>query len=260
MNDPHVKALTYTIKHDDSVDYTNARPFSREEDGFSIRATGTAVRFRFHAHYATPEDAKRVIDEYIRAWEFDAQLSCGPDAFTLTYSGAEVVDRKPLGRPTRSLEFISRAGLKVEGSLHVCVADLPRPPRDIVPCPDAETMHRRYMGYLLGREPLPSMAYFCLTVLEGMCRMHEKKRTSVADKLSIDPRVLEQIGRLSSTKGDAEARKGEGVGNPICPSEQRFLEEAIKRIIRRVAEIASCPDSRLDLITLADLPSIGRDD
>ncbi len=37
MNDPHVVALNYSIKHDSSVDYSTALPLDHEEEAFRIR-------------------------------------------------------------------------------------------------------------------------------------------------------------------------------------------------------------------------------
>ena len=89
------------------------------------------------------------------------------------------------------------------------------------------------MGYLQGREPLASMAYFCLTMLED-----KKDRMTAARKYGIDREVLTKIAKLSSEKGGQEARKARGINRELTPSETRFLQKAIPALIRRAAEVA----------------------
>lgn len=260
MNDPHVKSLGYRIEHDTSVDYERAKPFSHDEEAFSIVVDNLHVRFRLNEHHATKEEARQAIDGYIRAWEFDAQLNHGPRSFKLIFTDSEIIDRNPTGREVHAMGIHDRGSLSF--SVTMGLPDYPKPPSDIVLCPDATAMHHRYMGYLLKHEPLPSMAYFCLSMLEMQAAKQSRKRESgkrkkrknAAKDYGIDIQVLDKIGRLSTTKGDADARKGEGVGHPLSAHEQGFLQEAIKRIVRRVAERAACPDGELRQITLADLP------
>ena len=50
--------------------------------------------------------------------------------------------------------------------------------------------------------------------------------------------MLTKIGFLSSDKGGQQARKKSGTNNNLTAQDRRFLEEAIKAIIRRAAEKA----------------------
>ena len=59
------------------------------------------------------------------------------------------------------------------------------------------TMYDRYTGYLQGREPLTSMAYFCLTMLT---KHLNKGRKKAATKYRIGDSILKDIERLSSIK------------------------------------------------------------
>ena len=93
--------------------------------------------------------------------------------------------------------------------------------------PDVSTMYNRLSGYYGGREPLQSMAYFCLTMLER--HFTRSRREAAADFYNIDTAVLDEIGRLSSTKGGAtSARKAGGLGTELSHAESRFLEAAVK--------------------------------
>ena len=42
----------------------------------------------------------------------------------------------------------------------------------------------------------------------------------------------------------------------LTEDETRFLEEAVKKIIRRTAEVAADPDQHLSQVTLSDLPKL----
>lgn len=271
MNDPQVQALIYQIDHDDSVDYSEAKPCSRDERGFRVRADNLQVRFDFSEHHATEEEAKGAIADYIRAWEFAAQLEHGPEGFGLRLVDSVVVDRHPpvpdptSGHLQASATFRGgRETMRAELSVTSKPDAYPCPPTAIEPSPDAESMHRRCMSHLRRREPLPSMAYFCLSMLEDppsegrSSGWTSNKRTAAAEKYRIDESVLAEIGRLSSTKGGTDARKREGAAKPLDQSERRFLLEAIKRLILRAAERAAGPDAVLAPITLSDLPHLHR--
>lgn len=54
MNDPHVLALHYRIKHGpDAIDWSRAVPLDKDEDSFRVQAANGRVRFEFKAHYTS---------------------------------------------------------------------------------------------------------------------------------------------------------------------------------------------------------------
>ena len=253
MNDPHVVALIYRVEHGDSIDYSKAKPLVVDEPGFRLSVADRRARFEFKEHYATAEQARAAIADYIRVWEFDATLKRGnPDSFGLRFEKPEIIDRNPTPGAVRlSSSFV---GVAVTGSakLTVSTPNYPSPPSDVAIDPDAETMHGRYMGYRQKREPLPGMAYFCLTVLEAGAG----SRKAAANKYGIDFSVLAKIGDLTANRGGAQARKAGGVATDLSGQEQRFLNQAVKAIVRRVAERAHAPTGALPTISLSDLPSL----
>ncbi len=98
------------------------------------------------------------------------------------------------------------------------------------------------------------MANLCLNMLENRL---SKNRTEAARKYGISLQVLNKIGNLVTNKGGPEAaRKASGVGNKLTSEESRFLEEAVKKIILRVARVAHNPRQQLRKITLTDLPQL----
>ncbi len=257
MNDPHVVALNYRIDHGDTIDYSHAEPLEREEPGFRVTVKDRKVRFELKEHYATEEQAREAIAEYIRVWEFDATLKhCNFEAFRLVFETPEIVDRKPT--PGR-ISLVAR-GAAGFASLSVSVQErppaYPEPPSDIALNPDAKTMHQRYLGYRSGREPLASMANFCLTVLEASTGKQRGMRAGAARIYNVDKRILDKIGELSAHRGGTEARKAGGLATEFSSEERHFLDRALNTIIRRVAQRELTPKGDLPKISWSDLPPI----
>ena len=254
MNDPHVVALWYRIEHGDSVDYGEAQPLDRAETGFRVKVEQGRVCFEFKDHYATKDAARKAIEDYIRVWEFEAGLLGGPHSFQLTFDRPQITDRKPVPGVVNVSGHIRAGTPTVTVKAQVVKNHYPAPPSGLKLTPDVQTMYDRFQGYRLGREPLASMAYFCVTVLEGQPR--KKARTAAAKKYGIQLEVLSKLGDLSSKRGGQQARKAIGKDDDLTAQESRFMEEAIRAVIRRAAEKAHAPDGDLPEISLSDLPPI----
>ena len=258
MNDPHVVALIYDVKHGDSFDYRNAKPLARAEPGFLLTVENKKARFEMKEHFATERSARASIHEYIRVWEFDACLESGPDSFRLEFAGPEIVDRDPTAR---GLSVSARAGAPtVSVRLTVVPPAYPSPPPDMAVRPHdsaIDTMFQRYMGYRSNQEKLPSVANFCLTVLGKQATSGRTGRKGAAEEFKIELGVLGKVGQLCATKGGKmEARKADGTSQDLSTGERLFLEHAVKRMIRRAAEKAYDPDRQLKEIKLSDLPPL----
>ena len=258
MNDPHVVALNYKIEHHSSIDYDAASPLDHSEDAFEIHVERTNVRFAMKKHYATKSEALESVEAYIRAWEHLAALQNGPNEFKLIFDGAEIEDRDP----TPGVVYVSPKPLRInvsvgEPTIHVSRGAYPRPPsRRMEFSRDVALMFDRYVGYHARREHLTGMANFCLTVLENSVRAKKNRRKAAAGHYDIEYKVLDEVGRLCSNKGGAEARKAQGVGQDLNGQERQFLEEAVKAIIRRAAEVAGDPNGSRDTILLSDFPDL----
>ena len=167
MNDPHVAVLIYKIEHGDSIDYSKAKPLDHEEAGFRVKITNGQVCFKFKDHYASVDEAREAIGDYIRSWEFDAGLREGPNRFKLKFDQSQIEDRNPtpgavsIGTPIRFSFTVS------EPTVTLSPACYPPPPSGLKLTPDVQTLYDRYVGYLQGREPLTTLAYLCLTILES---------------------------------------------------------------------------------------------
>ena len=253
MNDPHVAALIYRIEHGDSIDYSQAKPLVVDGPQFRLSVEDMRARFELKAHYSTAEQARDAVADYIRVWEFDATLKRGnPDSFRLRFDKAEIIDRNPTPGAVRLSGGLVGMGGTLSAKLTVSTPNYPSPPSDLAINPDAETMYARYMGYRQKREPLPGMAYFCLTILEAGAG----DRKAAAKKYAIDFSVLKKIGDLTANRGGSQARKAGGVSTELSHQEHRFLDRAVKAIVRRVAERAHAPTGAPPTISLSDLPSL----
>jgi len=139
------------------------------------------------------------------------------------------------------------------GTLTVTISrrSYPQPPRAFRVTTEVEIAFRRWRAYLAGSEPLQGMAYFVLTLLESQAG----SRRDAAAVFGVDPTILSKVGELSSTRGNAAtARKIGRVMqlNDLSGPEKTWLEEAIRRLIRRLGERAS--GAAQTPVTLKDLP------
>ena len=264
MNDPHVDALVFRIEHGPALAYSDdAPPIDREEPGFRVTLKDGTVRFELKEHYATKEEALERVRPYVRSWEMDAGLDRRPGDFRLEFQEAVVIDRHPPA-PIPGTISVSPSPIRWRFTTGVPEVTLTRPAYPSPPAgvtlnaddPNVKTMYDRLSGYYAGREPLPSMAYFYLTVfLSPFSGNRNVRRTAASAHYHIDKQVLDEIGDLSSEKGGPDsARKVGAMGSALSRKEERFLEAAVTAIIRRAAEVAQNPGAAFPPITLADLP------
>ena len=267
MNDPHVEALIYMVEHDRSVRYKDETLVEFERPKFRVKLEDGRARFELKEHYATPREARAVVQPFIEQWEFEEALRIGPGQFALSFDRAVVVDRQPTpgvhsvwAGPIRWHFALSTPQVTVSGPY-------PQPPSEQamdIYDPDVQTMLHRYTGYRQGHEPLPSMAYFCLTMLEYRFTGNSggSSRDKAAEHFRVDRDVLNHIGRLTGDKvgkGGRGARKaidGKGIPEDFSPEEQLFLAGAIRHLILQAARVAAPPDADIPKITMADLPPL----
>ena len=119
---------------------------------------------------------------------------------------------------------------------------------------DLIDMSRRFNGYLLKREPLPSLANFYLTMLEsGSLR---DRRRNAAQRYGIDFEILDKVGNLAANRGGGLfARKASGKASTLTGKESKFLRETCRVMILRATEVSYAPNGRHSRIAMSDLPS-----
>ena len=257
MNDPHVVALNYRIEHASWVDWSRAEPLHLHHNAFDIRVEDKRVRFAMREHFAAESEARGAVENYIDAWELDAALTRGPNAFKLRFVHSEIEDRNPTPgayHVNAGPATFTISASPAEGT--VSPASYPPPPsKGMTRSPDVLSMYFRYVGYREGREPLAAMAYFCLDVLLASTEKRQGRLPAAAKRYAISQPVLNRIANLSSKKGGAAARKAGGLLHDLTQKDRHFLEQAVTTIIRRAAEVAHNPTASLQTITMRDFAS-----
>ena len=241
----------------DSVIYDAPPPVERDLGPFRVKLADGVLTVTMAEHHADEASARASVEPYLTAWEIHAALCRGRGELAFRFEKAEVVDRNPPAAGSPQTVLAAMAGhIRVSGklaALQVTRRTYPEPPGGFVASPDVETLYQRYEGYLNGREPIGSMAYFCLTVLEGLAG----GRAGDATTFGISLAVLDRLGRLATEIGDDRTRRK--FGPPSTPPPKRavaWLDAAVKAIILRVGEWAHNSDAPRPQLTMGDLPSL----
>jgi len=265
MKEPHVVSLVYRAESAKDITYDDPPPVEIDKDKWEGCLENGILTCRMKTHYASVSAARKEIESYLRAWEVNANLSQGKGSIRFVYQDANVIDLAPQ-RTGHGVVVCGKAIAMGIGTATVSVQisrkNYPPPPENFAVSPDVETLLYRYQGYLDGKEPLPSMAYFCLKLIEVFYGQETKtkERQAAARSLRMEFRVLSELGRLTTTKGDiTTARKppAQGIWQPLSGTERRWIEAVIRRLIYRVGEYAACGgSSSLNEATLRDFPPL----
>lgn len=251
MNDPHVVSLRYRVVTGPHVDFDMAAPVEFETPDFRVAIAEGAATFAMAGHFASVEEARRIVDPFVQAWEISSCIENDPGDFTLEYDRAEVIDRAPTPGVVCVTGVQAVATFGMDAVAHVKRGRFPTPPLDFVCDEVVEAMAWQYEGVRQRRLALGAVSYFCLSLLEGAFG----GRDGIRDRLSISSTVLTTFGRLSSEKG-GKARKGLGLGSEFTNQERAWLKAVIKLFIRRAGEYGFEPTKVRPLVTMADLPDL----
>jgi hypothetical protein len=259
VNDPHVEALRYRLAIlADGVDFDRAPPLDADREGFRFALDKGKLIVTPADHYPSEREARDAVESILRAWEIDHALRSGRPEIRFEFEWADVIDRDPPPPPKPGDDVVLgvRAALSLESavglSISVSQGRYPEPPTGFATDDDVEMLYAHWSRYLDGGELLQHMAYFCLTVLE-----RHGGRADGARRFGISSKVVDTLGRLSSNVGDpATARKATAAPRPLTPAEGKWLEEAVKLLVRRAGEVAANPGATLPQITMADLPKL----
>ena len=257
MNDPHVVSLTYrvvpVVAPDCEIRYVDPEPLEIDRPGFRGRLEDQELVLKPKDHFPTVQSARAIADRFVRGWEVDAHLAHRSPALAFEFVMGDVVDRDP--PPLGSSQSASVEGAATSGGcLIACVtrSTYPEPPVDFEFTRDVEVLWDRLEGYPTGREPILSMASFCLRWIE----MLAGGRREAAKLLRVDYPVLDKLGELTSTRGGPRTARKVKNGTPLQPLtliEEAWIVWCLEALIRRVGEAATDSATRL---TLGDLPRL----
>lgn len=256
MRDPHVQMMHYAVGSGESISYSDPEPLSFANHLGAFDLNLGKLKIAPVEHFPDDEEARQAIEPFLRAWEMEADLISNVGMIRFTFERVELIDRDPPppGAPQIiQLKGIASVSVFGHASVHLTCGKYPGPPDAFRATSEVEHAYRRWIGYRSGKEPLQSMAYFVLTLLESSAG----DRKEAARSFNIDLDVLRTIGRLISTKGDPGTARKVVPGTSfqeLSGAEKAWLERVIPLIIRRVGEHAS--GTPLTLISLAHLPRI----
>jgi hypothetical protein len=252
MNDPHVVALHYLIAHSDQTDYEKAPPLHHDEADFSVHIENDKATVVMKNHYSSSEIARTVVEPFLRAWELSATLFDAADNFQFVFQHPEIIDLKP----TPGVIAAQGISMNIRGSVtaiaHVKRGQYPSPPTGLARDANVELMLDCYRMWRADRRRLSDAGYFCLTVLERAAG----NRKAAAKQFGIVLEILSKIGQLTAQKGGSEARKVEGSHTDFTPAERTWLQEALKMLVRRAAQVAYDKNAAIVPIRLSDLPPL----
>lgn len=186
--------------------------------------------------FSTTEAARKVVEPYLQAWEIQSLLNHlnkhgdFSQPLRFEYQSAEVSNPTPIS----ATAHLQTAQVFIE-------AKFPSPPSILLASPEVRSMWLRWRPYRAGRESLPGMGYYCLTVVVsiagGSSRAH---RQAAASKYAIDIDVLDKLGELTSEIGDEHERRKEHATyrRPYTPEERGWITRVVLALIERVGRVA----------------------
>jgi hypothetical protein len=258
MNEPIVEELYYTLKLSKGISFDNPPILIEDFAAFELALNNGSIIIQMKTDCSSEEQARNIVEPLLNAWELDNLLTQGKKEFCFEFKSSKIIDRNPtISNGSSKMEGRTQGYSLVGGKLSFNITrnKYPSPPRDLSYTSDVESLSKRYEGYLKGKEPLLSMAYFCLTLLESRAR----DRANAGKVYFIDEKVLSNLGRLTSECGNIfEARKVKGGQSfaPLTESEKNWIVDTIKQLIRRKAEYDFYPNVNFPLITMESLPNL----
>lgn len=257
MNEPIVTQLNYELKLSKELAFDNPPPLEQELPEFKFLLLAGQLNVTMNKEVETEKDARSIVDPYLKSWELDHFLETGRKEFWFEFKDSVIIDKKP-NRPGDKVIQVGLSELLVIGgevTFTLTKKYYPVPNFLLSVNPDVETLVSRYESFTKKKEPLLSMAYFCLTVLEASGG--NLKNASL--KYNIHKDVLKKLSELTSTRGNMlEARKAKGSRSfePLTTKEIDWINATVRKLIRRKAEYEYDPSGVFCLIDLIGLPSL----
>jgi len=256
MRDPRVQKIHYRVSSEGAVKYNNPSAISFSNHLGSFDLSNGELQIVPAEHFPDEYSARQVLEPFLRSWEIEADITSSVGTIRFAFKNSEVVDRNP--PPPGSPHVVDTRGVaaglsSANASIESIRNTYPEPPMEFRATPEVQLAYRRWLDYRQGKEPLLSMAYFVLTLLET----DAGGRQQAANSFQIDIDILRKIGELSSNRGDEttarKVKKGIQLQNLAGP-ERHWLEVVIPLVIHRLGERAT--GAPLPKISMGDLPQL----
>jgi hypothetical protein len=252
MEYPRIKALHYRLRTTRSgFTFINPSPQEASTEAFDVRLADGVVTFTLRGHHSSLESALALVEPYLRSWMAQAMIELSEGLIRFEFSDY-VTQHTPDDTITTWGDIEQGKGSVSVSTSLAGRRRYPAPPTDFAWSPDVELMLSRYMDNCEGREPLPSMAYFCLSVLTSRVGKEKESRKLAAAKYHIEYEILAKIAELSNLGDDQLARKRHAQNRPLRLEEEVWLREVARALIFQVGRHEANPSSP-KLLTMGDL-------
>lgn len=255
MRDPHVVALQYQFESAETHhSFEGTRALSGTLGDFDFELKDARLVARPRSHFADEESARAALEPRLRAWEQRTFLA-EDVRITFKYGKTEIIDRDPVPGVTEVRpDPIALNAVVYAPTIIVGHATYPPPDPDFKVTPVTDRLSERIRRVRAGEAPLPAEAYWVLTQLETEYGTGKSARKSVAERLNVEEKVLQTLGRLTAQGDPNIGRKADRIEAPLTDAETAWLRAAIVRLARRVGEIEG--GALPAMVTMADLPPL----
>jgi hypothetical protein len=203
-----------------------------ETDAFSLKLSEMTADVWIKGTVESAEEARSIIDPYLRSWEMKAGAERGYPVFTFRFRGANIPLPDGRSRVTSSID------IGWHTSFARALDELPPLPTTVPSTPWGEAVWDRFCRYREGAEALVPTAYLCLTLLfagaSGEKRLKESKLSAAARVFGLPEKVLRKMGELTATPDLKHGRKIQGTPRSLSEQDLQFIEEALVRIVQAV--------------------------
>jgi len=236
MSDPCVKSLFFRVVPGDGYEFDQPAPTSITTSIGALEISVDGASIELTQDFTTVEEARTALQPFIDGYEISSGLQSPNGCRQLRlfyYRGEFAREIDSDGKGTKRAQRI--LAMPSQPSSPAPVTAFPIPPTSFSAPLEVVEMWNRWEGYCLGREPLPQMAYFCLTQLEHMGGTKGRSgRIRAASQFCIDKVVLDELGNLVSEYGDSsEARKAtRDHPRAFTRNERVWMETIVKQIIQ----------------------------
>jgi hypothetical protein len=95
MRDPHVEALYYEIGTGEGISFGAPPPLSLNNRLGTFELSNGKLAIRPAEHYSSGNEARSVLEPFLRAWELDSDLTRNIGAIRFKFLSVQKVDRDP---------------------------------------------------------------------------------------------------------------------------------------------------------------------
>lgn len=262
MNKPRVKLLRYRLVTSKNYFYSNPPPLMIPNNSeFHAELKNGILTVYPTKDYLSKDGAELVVKDFLEAWEIFVGIEKGLGLIEFIFDSVEMEDLDPSNNAL-SLSGNASISFSCSGNLSGSLSKYPSPPKSFQVNDTVRLLWLRYKNFKDGKELLLGMGYYCLSKVEndvgGEGKTRRDKIKAVGSKYRIANTVLRELSNITSRYGDGQsARKcsSESTNRSLTVNEEKWVEETIKMLIKRVARFPSGAPATIDLITMENLPS-----